>query len=604
MNDRFRAFWERDAAIGVRLSVLTPNSTGEVVSEQAVLLPIMAPRLQADVHADGYADIALWGCGRLGRIRFSALKGPFVYGPNRLVSDAGGVYVAQSRPVLLIERAKLRGVYPARRGAWWHDSNSKPAAVVREKNRRTAITGWGVLMIETGDGDIRVAAGATQEEAQAALELPRAAIIAEADQYVARCDLAADADPVMRSMVMQGVHAALSSIRRDAQGAFAGLAAGQAYSAPARTYYRDGFWTMQALLILAPDAVREQIHLLAKGIQPDGEAPSGVILTGPAQSEAWQKFVRDVQHNPGLRRKRAYPDHHKRPGDWWSDHFDSPLFFILFLGDYVAATGDMNEAHAHWPLVKAVVDRYLRLAPAGSVLPLKPRNDRDWADNVYREGLVSYDLGLFVGALDVVAKLGATRDPELAAMAESTAKRARIEIEGRLSVAETGGYADYVTTDGFVEDHLVLDSLTLSRFDAISPERAKALLRAMEESLESRNNGKQPYGDWGMLCAYPPFKRAGDTRSKTAFPFRYHNGSDWPYWDGVYAEERLRHKLGGARYPLTRWWETCLENGWAGAVEYFSPPYGRGSLLQGWSAMPAAVVLKYGLDAVNAEPGQ
>ena len=30
-----------------------------------------------------------------------------------------------------------------------------------------------------------------------------------------------------------------------------------------------------------------------------------------------------------------------------------------------------------------------------------------------------------------------------------------------------------------------------------------------------------------------------------------------------------------------------------GAVEYFSPPWGRGSLLQGWSSMPAAAALAY-----------
>jgi hypothetical protein len=39
-----------------------------------------------------------------------------------------------------------------------------------------------------------------------------------------------------------------------------------------------------------------------------------------------------------------------------------------------------------------------------------------------------------------------------------------------------------------------------------------------------------------------------------------------------------------------------------GAVEYFSPPWGRGSLLQGWSAMPAAVALKYRDVVLNGDP--
>lgn len=97
----------------------------------------------------------------------------------------------------------------------------------------------------------------------------------------------------------------------------------------------------------------------------------------------------------------------------------------------------------------------------------------------------------------------------------------------------------------------------------------------------------------GVLCAWPPFKRRSDTRAKSAFALRYHNGSDWPYLDGLYADTLLQYGIPGSEYPLTRWWMTCLEQGWAGAVEYFSPPFGRGSLLQGWSSMPAAVVMKY-----------
>ncbi|MBX5009986.1 glycogen debranching protein [Rhizobium lentis] len=583
--------------------MIKPSKDGQLSADAGVLLPIMAPRLQADVHPDGYADVALWGAGSLGRVRFSPIAGPYIYAPNRLVSKQGGVYVAQSRPVMLIGGVNLQGIYPARRCAWWHapEGRSARAKVSRSDHRRIFEMDWGVLIVEALDSGLRIAGGASQDEAEKALDLTNEAIIAEAADYVTRCDMMPEADSLMRSMVSQGIHAALSSIRRDENGAFAGLAAGQAYSAPARTYYRDGYWTMQPLLTLAPEAVREEIRLLAKGVQPDGEAPSGVILTGPAQSDAWQRFVADCKANPKTH-KRAVPEYHNRPQDWWSDHFDSPLFFILFLSDYVDATADSAEVQLHWPTVKGITDRYLRLAGPDSVLPLKPRNDRDWADNVYREGLVSYDLGLFVGAMDAVARLGENLDPALARRARETADLARAEIEAKLFVPATGGYLDYGTSGAFVEDHLALDSLTLSRFRAISEQKAVGLLRAFETRLETRHNQEQPYGSWGVMCAYPPFKRQGDLRSKTAFPYRYHNCSDWPYWDGVYAEERLRLGLGGARYALIRWWETCLDNGWIGAVEYFSPPYGRGSLLQGWSAMPAAVALKYGFDAANSEP--
>ena len=119
---------------------------------------------------------------------------------------------------------------------------------------------------------------------------------------------------------------------------------------------------------------------------------------------------------------------------------------------------------------------------------LKPRNDRDWADNVYREGLVSYDLGLWVGALDVMAKLGATSDPALARRAKDAAASARKTIDRKLWTDTHQGYADYATPDGFVEDHLVLDSLTLARYDAVPQDKALRLLRSMERTLETRHN--------------------------------------------------------------------------------------------------------------------
>jgi glycogen debranching enzyme len=570
--------------------MLTARPDGALSSARPVLLPIMAPRLQGDCKPDGVVEISVWGCGKLGKVRFEPLAGPYSYGPNRVVGVTGGVFVAQSAPVMVIRGTRVRGVFPARRCAWWHEVSRDAARPVIDSqgNRRSVVLPWGAIVIDQRGADLVIAAGETLDEATDALRLAVDEIVAEADAYVARCDLLPAADPLLRSMVVQGIHAALSSIRSDSRGEFAGLAAGQAYSAPARTYFRDGYWTLQPLLTLAPEAVREQIRLLARGVQPDGEAPSGVILSGPAQSAAWRQF----RDHPD-----RYKEHHLRPEDWWSDHFDSPLFFILAVGDYVRETGDHEEAARHWPVIAAITERYFGLAgPEG--LPLKPRHDRDWADNVFREGLVAYDLGLWVGALDVVAELGGRLDPNLAAAARAAATRARASIDGALWVEARQGYADYRTPGGFVEDHLMIDSLTLARYDAVPAAKAERLLRSMEAVLESRHNAAQPYGDWGVMCAYPPYKRPRDVRAKTAFAFRYHNGSDWPYWDGVYADERLRRGLGGARYALTRWWEICLAEGWAGPVEYFSPPFGRGSLLQGWSAMPAAVAVRYGVEAL------
>jgi glycogen debranching enzyme len=394
------------------------------------------------------------------------------------------------------------------------------------------------------------------------------------------------AGPLLRSLVMQGAHAALSSVRGYPGGHFAGLAAGLAYSTPARTYYRDGYWTMQLLLRIAPDVVAAEIDLLATCVQPDGEAPSGVIVQGPhaAAFEAYRLAEPTLAH--------------WRPGEWWSDHFDSPLFFVIAVGDYVAASGDTDLALRHWPKLLAVFRRYLGLrGPEG--LPVKPRNDRDWADNVYREGLVAYDIGLWIGALDALARLAERLDPPLGVAARAEAAAARTAADPALwsedpqGSAQGGHWADYVRPDGWAEAHLALDALMLLRYAAAPEARALAVLDEVRQRLESRRNGDQPYGDFGMLCCFPPFADHAALRAKSAYPYRYHNGGDWPWLDAVYAAERLRRGLPGWRYPLTRWWSFCLEQDWAGPVEHFSRPFGRGSLLQGWSSLPAAVALQY-----------
>ncbi len=368
---------------------------GQVRSQNPLQLAFMAPRLQGDLYPDsGHLKLSLWGCGHMANIYTKTWSGPFTYAPNRLVSEGQSIHVAQSAPALLLRGVELRSVRPAARCAWW-GTLTKPEKIERRGKRRIATTPWGFTIVETRDnGDIVISAGASLEEAERAQALSADAIIAEANAYIDRCDILPTAGPLMRSMAIQSAHASLSAIRRAEDGSFLGLAAGQAYSAPTRTYYRDGFWTHQALLFLQPDVIRDQIDLLATGFQPDGEAPSGVILTGPKQGEEWDKF------------RTTSPSfmEHRRRLDWWSDHFDSPLFFILTVGDYVRVTGDDAPLKKHWKLIEAIYRRYVGFDQFGTGLPIKPRHDRDWADNVYRHGYVAYDIGLWIGALDVIAR--------------------------------------------------------------------------------------------------------------------------------------------------------------------------------------------------------
>lgn len=557
---------------------LVPLADGTVSAAAPVEFAFMAPRLQGNLYPDGRVEIALWGAGSIANLRVKPIEtASYNYAPNRVLWDQGGLFLAQSQPVLFLKGVSYKSFAAARRCAWWGKVQSA-GKQLRENGRRMVKTGWGLAICREVKDGLVLAAGATLEEAETALDLSVEQIVAECYAYVSTCDGAPDADPLVRSMISQSLHAGLSSIRSDNEGKFAGLAAGQAYSTPARTYYRDGYWTLQVLLTRRPDAIKAQIDILAKGLQPDGEAPSGVILTGPGQAEAWEQVRRT---HPQIK------EEHLRPGDWWSDHFDSPLFFVLTIADYVRATGDREPLEKHWKAIRSIYDRYRALDKAGNGLPVKPdRNDRDWADNVFRHGYVSYDIGLWIGALDAIAELGTEIDGDLAAEAAKIAVLARASLDGELLTAQ-GTYADYGTKEDFREDHLTLDSLTLLRFKAVSSDRAKTVLKAMVDQLETRNNAKQPYGDWGVMCAWPPFSRAKDTRSKSAFAYRYHNGSDWPYLSGLYAEQLRSYGVSDGLYAMTRWWQTCLERGWMGPVEYFAPPWGRGSLLQGWSSMAA-----------------
>ena len=233
----------------------------------------MAPRLQGKLTRAGGLVVWVGGRGPAARLRVRGIEGPLVVAPNRIetADGAAGLYVAQSAPVIAIRGLRVERARPSGRGGF---------------------------RVEARGADTLVAAGADDAEAAAALALDVATVVREAAEYVARCDLMPAADPLLRSLVLHGAHASLSSARRDERGQFAGLAAGLIYANPPRTYFRDGYWTLQLLLRQAPEVVAAQIDLLAAGVHPDGEAPSAVILAGPGA----EAFEQRLPGSPGAGR--------------------------------------------------------------------------------------------------------------------------------------------------------------------------------------------------------------------------------------------------------------------------------------------------------------
>ena len=337
---------------------------------------------------------------------------------------------------------------------------------------------------------------------------------------------------------------------------FDGFFAGVNYAAPARTYYRDGYYTALGLLRHRPDWVRSEILTLARGIAPNGACGSAVDASG---------------------------------APWWKDHADSPFFFALLLYAYVAQTGEHDLLYKAGISQKlaAMLDATIDALDENGLLSRTPASRHDWADNVFREGYVTYVECLAYGAL----RLGGSLLPRAAVYA-AAAERVKAGINRLLWNEELGYYVNFCTSEE-TETNLSIDTVFAALFDLAPPERARRMLTSMEALLETRNNSR--FGEFGTLCVYPPYAASARLVEKSSYPLRYHNGADWPYLSALYAFAKKIHGM-DYRYPLTRWHEVGLEQGFATPVEYYSPFYPAGGMLQGWSAFAA-----FAIECENAE---
>jgi hypothetical protein len=379
------------------------------------------------------------------------------------------------------------------------------------------------------------------------------------------------ANALQRSQLAACLTTAESMFKRLPSG-FSGFWAGPGYAYPPRIYFRDSYWTVQPLLKSHPHWVRTHILNLARGVQPNGACPSGVI--DPA-----------AVRNP------------LQPGalSWMPNHFDSPAYLILLVNDYLQSGGDekiLNEEINGRGLLEHLqaCGNYLFSQDTDQDgLPEKGQNPNDWADNVLRYPWVTYDCALIYGAWMALARLDTPHAVEWQARA-ATLKAAANQ---HLWLAKKGWFADYARPD-FKEEHLALDTLTAVRFGLANPEQSQQMLDAVEKNLLSVNNPHQPYSNWGVLCCYPSYRNSQDVFAKSAYPYRYHNGSEWPYLSALAA--LLLRQFGFQaqtwQYALTRWWQYSLDQGWLTPVEFHSPAYPPGAFLQGWSALAALVILE------------
>ncbi len=591
------------------------SNSGELSYTTPVTLPISTPRINATITPKGIKNISIWGQGPMGNIYFSPPKAltpnsnssdrlSYTLQPNIFnLKNANGtlsIYALRELPAFIIEnKGFLKNLH-------LHMSPYRKKLAGLENKTMKEITTHtvlyklpqGTMVIAKIKHNLKklfiISAGEYREAKQTIEEVVQnpKRYIESAKSYTSwlTSRFISD-DSLLNSLFIHCLHSALSSYKEDSSKKFAGLSAGPGYSLPARTYYRDSYWTAQTLLPFKPHWVREEIKILMRGIKENGEAPSGVIIPTPIGKRYWE---RQLSLDPSLKIR------HTNPEDWWSDHFDSPLFFVLMVFDYCYWTDDYTilkekiQGKTVWKAVLTIINRYRSLPHYQSLL-LKPNNDRDWADNVFRSGMVTYDNALYYRALVVTAKWAKRINPELSSKLWALSLKVKKNMLSLLWLKHKGYFMEYIAADSDLrETHLNLDTLIATRFGITNRAQTRQMLNQVAKILETRNNNKQPYGDWGIMCTYPPYSNKKTLWGKTSFPYRYHNGSDWPYLDGVYADLLLYYGMENWKYPLTRWWEYSLSQGWTEPVEYYSPPWGRGGLLQAWSSMPASAIISGG----------
>ncbi|MDE6210613.1 MAG: hypothetical protein K2G42_01410 [Clostridia bacterium] len=347
-------------------------------------------------------------------------------------------------------------------------------------------------------------------------------------------------------------------------GKFKGFLAGIVYQFPARTYYRDAYWTVLSVLPVKPELVRNEIITLANGISKKGECPSAVKFNFK---------------------------------NYWGDHYDSPSFFVIMLYDYLVHTKDFSILEEKVKAGKVIDSANLVLKrlmketdSTGLLVKGGEYNRRDWCDNVFRSTYVTYDEALYARALYAMSEIykvcygDEVKSKDYADKYDKVVKA----INDLLWDEEKGWFVNYCS-DKFVEDNLSIDTVVMVLFGLTSEERADRMLKNMQELLESKNNKEQGAGDFGTLSVYPFYKNTEDIVQKSSLPYYYHNGGDWPYLSCVYAYAKLMRGMDYI-YPLTRWFEYNAEKGNYTPIEFFSPIHPDGSMLQAWSSTGAFVL--------------
>lgn len=371
-------------------------------------------------------------------------------------------------------------------------------------------------------------------------------------------------DETLVQMFEESLDVALASIE-ETDGGIRYVTAGPKYGSPARVYYRDTYWTSGLILMIEPYVIRDQILLLARGIEASGSTPSAIPV-----------------------------DPNGTKISLWVDHIDSGSYFVMLVRDYVAWTGDtsiLSERVNKRTVFTAMEDAITWLSTKdtdGNLLPEKKSDSlQDWLDSIPRGGEVFSNEVLYYKALRDLVELATLIDEPAHAQAfHRQSLLVRYQLN-RFFWNEEGGYYYERCQDGACEERITNESALAILYDVASPTQREQLLESLK-ALESANNDEIPNGDWGVLNAWPLYD--GFT------PYDYQNGTDWPFLDGINAGARLKYANEDWYYPLTRWWTFNREQD-SGRIlpEYVSSIDLDGGDQQAWSVNPIVSFIRYGV---------
>lgn len=371
-------------------------------------------------------------------------------------------------------------------------------------------------------------------------------------------------DETLNQMFVESVDIAIESIKMASDGTRY-VVAGPRYTDPERTYYRDSYWTSGMILMIEPYVVRDQIFLLASGIEPNGSTPSAIPI-----------------------------DENDASIPLWLEHHDAGLYFIMMVYDYISWTGDttilreMVNGRSIFTTMEDVVSFLSTRDTDGNLLPEKNGNPlQDWLDSIPRPGEVFSNQVLYYKALRDLVEISELVDEPTHALAFH---RQSILIRYMINKQfwnENKGYYFESCNQGVCEDRLTNESALALLYDIVPSDNRNQFFGSLRR-LETKVNSSMSYGDWGVLNAWPLYDGFD--------PYTYQNGTDWPFLDGINAGARLLHGNDDWYYPLTRWWQYNREH-WPDRIlpEYVSPIDDDGGEDQAWSVNPMTSFVRYGL---------